>query len=108
MTMLFISFTVLIAGIYLFTVGILAKLISYLNGRTPFLIEALFVFLALLGLTILLLSNELRQRLKGFIHLHLRRPRYDYREEWTMFTNRTASLLNIKELCTTVARMGSE
>jgi putative PEP-CTERM system histidine kinase len=107
-TILFRSFTVLIAGIYLFTVGILAKLISYFNSQSPFLVDALFIFLAFLGLSILLLSNELRQRIKGFIHLHLKRPRYDYREEWTSFTKQTASLLNIKELCTVVARMVSE
>jgi putative PEP-CTERM system histidine kinase len=107
-TMLFRSITVLIVGIYLFTVGILAKIVSYFNGRHTFFIEALFVFLALLGLTILLLSNELRQRITRFVHLHLKRPRYDYRKEWREFTQRTSSLFDIKDLCSAVVKVVSD
>jgi hypothetical protein len=72
-TVIYGSFTVLIGGIYLITVGILAKIVNYFNGRHPFFTEALFIFLALLGLTVLLLSNELRQRIKRFVNLHLKR-----------------------------------
>ena len=107
-TMLFRSLTALIAGIYLLTVGILAKLISYFNGHHPFFIEALLVFLALLGLSVILLSNELRQKIKRFVHLHFQRPRYDYRKEWKEFTQRTGSRLDIEELCSAVVKMVSD
>lgn len=107
-TMLFRSFTVLIAGAYLLMVGILAKIASYFNGRYPFYIEALLVFLAFLGLTVILLSNELRQRIKRLVHLHFQRPHYDYRKEWTEFTQRTSSLLDIEQLCSAVVKMVSD
>jgi putative PEP-CTERM system histidine kinase len=99
---------VFIAGIYLFVVGILAKLISYFNGHHPFFIEALFVFFALLGLSVILLSNELRQRIKRFLYLHFQRPHYDYRKEWAEFTQCTSSRLNIEELCSSVVKMVSD
>ena len=107
-TMLFRSFTVLIAGIYLLTVGILVKIVSYFNGHHPFFIEALFVFLAFLGLTVILLSNELRQRIKRLVHLHFQRPHYDYRKEWMEFTQRTSSLLDMKQLCSAVVKVISD
>jgi len=106
-TMLFRSFTVLIAGTYLFIVGLLAKIVSYFNGHRPFFIEALFVFLALLGLSVILLSNELRQRIKRLVHIHFRRPHYDYRKEWMEFTQRTSSLLDMKQLCSAMVKMVS-
>jgi putative PEP-CTERM system histidine kinase len=107
-TMLFRSFTVLIVGIYLLMVGILAKIVSYFNGHHPFFIEALFVFLAFLGLTVILLSNEVRQRIKRLVHLHFRRPHYDYRKEWMEFTQRTSSLLDMKRLCSAMVKMVSD
>ena len=107
-TMLYRSLTFLIAGIYLIVVGVMAKVLTYFNDRHPFFLGALFVFLALLGLTVILLSNELRQQIRRFIYIHLQRPRYDYRKEWSRFTHRTASLLDIRDLCGAVAKMVSE
>ena len=86
----------------------MAKVLTYFNDRHPFFLGALFVFLALLGLTVILLSNELRQQIRRFIYIHLQRPRYDYRKEWSRFTHRTASLLDIRDLCGAVAKMVSE
>ena len=107
-TMLYRSFTFLIAGIYLLLVGILAKVLTYLNGQHPFFLEALFIFIVLMGLTVILLSEELRQQIRRFIYAHFQRPRYDYRKEWTRFTQQTASILDSKELCGAVAKMVSE
>jgi putative PEP-CTERM system histidine kinase len=104
-TLLHKSLTVLIAGAYLFSVGILAKVVSYFNGSHPFFLEALFVFFAFLGLTIILLSNQLRQQVKRFVYLHLRRPKHDYRSIWTSFTEKTASLFGFKEICAAITRI---
>lgn len=101
---LYNSITVLIVGIYLLVVGILAKILNYLNlGRSLYL-NAFFVFLALVGLCIILLSDRLRRRIKHFISVHLKRSQYDYRKEWTDFTHMTTSLTDIKDLCSAIAR----
>ena len=105
---LYNSVTILIIGIYLVAVGILAKLASYLDISQTFLIEALFLFISLLGLTVILLSNKLHQQIKRFVNLHLRRPKYDYRSVWTSFTHRTVSLIGINEVCAPVTKMVAE
>jgi hypothetical protein len=101
---LYNSFTVLIAGIYLLVVGVLAKLIRYLNVESSLYLNAFLIFLALLGLSIILLSDRFRRRLKRFIDIHLKRSKYDYRREWTEFTQATTSLMEIRDLCTAIVR----
>lgn len=102
------SLTVLVTGIYLVTVGLLAKLVSYFGGDRVLPVNAFFVFLALLAFTAILISDEWRQRSKRFISRHFQRPQYDYRREWTAFTERTTSLLETKALCDAIAKMVSE
>jgi len=102
------SITVVIVGIYLIVVGVLAKVADYLEISQFFLFEALLVFLACLGVAVILLSNRLRQEIKGFITVHLKRPKYDYPRLWTSFSHRTVSLTGIKEVCTAVTRMAAE
>jgi putative PEP-CTERM system histidine kinase len=104
-SLIYNSITVVIIGIYLILVGILAKVAIYLNISQVFLIEALSVFLSLLGLTIILLSGKLRQEIKRFVSLHFKRPKHDYRKVWTSFTHQTASLIGIREVCGAVTRM---
>ena len=105
---IFSSITVLIVGIYLIVVGVLAKIFTYLKISSPFIIEAFFVFLAILGVSIILLSGRLREMIKQFVSLHFKRPKYDYRKVWNLFTQRTASLVGTKEVCGVATRMVSE
>jgi putative PEP-CTERM system histidine kinase len=102
------SITAVIVGIYLVAVGVLAKVADYFEISRFFLFEALLVFLACLGLAAILLSNRIRQEIKGFITVHLKRPKYDYRKLWMSFSHRTAQLAGIKEVCTAVTRMAAE
>jgi len=95
-------------GVYLITVGILAKLIPYFKTIDHFPVEALFIFLSFVVLTILLLSEKMRQGMRQFIHRHFQRPQYDYREKWREFTHRTTYLLDVKIYCSTVTKIVSE
>ena len=101
---LYNSFTVLIAGIYLLVVGVLAKLISYLDVEFSLYLNAFLFFLALLGLSIILLSDKFRRNLKRFIGIHLKRSKYDYRREWTDFTQATTSVMEIRDLCMAIVK----
>lgn len=107
-TLLYNSITVVVVGAYLLTVGILAKAIGYFGGNQAIPFGTFFVFVSLLGLTAILLSDDLRQQLKRFISRNFYQPRYDYRKEWTAFTYQTTSLINIKDLCSTISKMVSE
>lgn len=105
---LFGSFTVLMVGIYLLVVGLLGKLITYLNWVESFYLKGFLVFIAFLGLSILLLSDRLRHKIRRFIAMQMKRPQYDYRREWVRFTEKTATITDAKSLCMAVARMVSE
>jgi putative PEP-CTERM system histidine kinase len=105
---LYNSFTILFVGIYLLAVGVLAKVATYFKGSEDIPFNAFLVFLALLGLTILLLSDRLRSEVKRFISHHFKRSMYDYRKEWTKFTRETTSVTETKDLCSIVTKMISK
>ena len=105
---LYNSFTVVFVGIYFIAVGLMAKVATYLQSIRDIPYTAFLIFLALLCLSILLLSDRLRRRLKWFISRHFKRPLYDYRAEWSRFTESTTSMTEMKDLCNAVAKMVSK
>ncbi|MGD0625452.1 MAG: XrtA/PEP-CTERM system histidine kinase PrsK [Thermodesulfobacteriota bacterium] len=107
-TFLYNSLVILFVGIYLFAVGILAKLAIYFEGPIALPFGAFFLFLGLLGLVIFLLSDRLRKRLKWFISRNFERPIHDYQKEWTKFTQQTTRVTEIKDLCSVITKMVSK
>jgi len=107
-SVLYNSLTVLLVGSYLLAVGLLAATIHSWRGARVFHLGAFVVFLALLALTVVLLSGQLQQTVKRFISRNFYRQQYDYRNEWTTFTERTTSLMDIRDLASAVVRMVSE
>jgi hypothetical protein len=101
------SFTVLIVGAYFIAVGIIAKLAYYFEGAENLPVVAFFVLVAILGLAVILLSDKLRYKRKQFVARHFRRPIYDYQKVWSGFTENTASLTSIKDLCLAVTALVS-
>jgi putative PEP-CTERM system histidine kinase len=102
------SFVVAAVGVYLLVVGILASVARRYGGAEALPVITSFVFLALLGLTILLLSGEVRRRTRRLVSRHFRRPHYEYRTIWRSFTERTSSLVEEHDLARAVARFVSE
>ena len=102
------SITVLIVGIYFIVVSLLANVTTFLNAGQSLPVKVFFVFIAFLGLSIFLLSDRLRRRMKRFVSHHLKRPRYDYRNEWAAFTQRTSTVTEAVDLCSAVAKMVSK
>jgi putative PEP-CTERM system histidine kinase len=102
------SLTIVLAGVYLLVVGVLANLVRHFSpsGSLPF--DAFLVFLALTVLGILLLSNRLRRKLRMFVSRHFRRPVYDYRTVWMESTQRTASILDERDLSAAVSKLVSQ
>src|SRR5262249_39414311 len=102
------SLTVLLVGVYLLVVGVLAKFISVLGSNQLLPLGAFFVFVALLGLAVVLLSDQRRQRFKHFLSRHVYHVRHDYRQGWMTFNERATSVVDVRELCTVVTRIVSE
>src|SRR4029077_12418861 len=102
------SVTVLLAGGYLFVVGVLAQIVAHFGGVASFPIEAFLVLLGLVILAALLLSNRVRQGIQLFISRHFRRPEHDFRQIWTRFTQRLSVILDEAGVCDAASRLISE
>jgi putative PEP-CTERM system histidine kinase len=102
------SFTILLAGVYLLIVGVFAKVVTFLGGDAAFPLKAFFVLVALVLLTMLLLSDRARLYTKRFVSRHFQRPIYDYRTVWRTFTEGTARCVEQSELCSAVVKLISD
>ena len=102
------SLTIVFAGVYLLSVGVLAQLTrSYLPNESLSL-GVFIAFISLMGLAVLLLSNRLRRKIRQFVTRHFHRPIYDYRSVWMDLTQRTTSLMDIHQLSGAISKMVSE
>jgi putative PEP-CTERM system histidine kinase len=106
-TFLYNSLTILFVGLYLVGAGIVARLGLYFGVTEGVTFRFFYIFLAFLGLAVLLLSDRLKKNLKRIIVRHLKKPHYDYRKEWASFTENTTNITEIVDLCNVVARMVS-
>ncbi|PYJ08040.1 MAG: PEP-CTERM system histidine kinase PrsK, partial [Verrucomicrobia bacterium] len=102
------SLTALLAGAYLFTVGVFAKIITALGGDAAFTIKEFFVLVSLALFAMLLLSDRARLQLRRVVSRHFKRPLHDYRAVWQNFTEGTVSQVEQGELCSSVARLISD
>lgn len=102
------SLSVLLAGAYLLMVGLFAEVVAALGGDQAFLAKSLFLLVALVGLVALLLSDRFRQGTQRFVSRHLRRPMYDYRRIWSLYTERTAAQRDRTGFCSAVATLIAE
>lgn len=99
------SITVVVVGAYLLVVGISVQSIKALGGDFNSYLRTLFVLLSLLLLVSLLLSYNLRTRVKLFINRNFYGNKYDYRKEWLELTDRLSSKLDTGELLPPLANM---
>ncbi|HEY5742014.1 MAG TPA: XrtA/PEP-CTERM system histidine kinase PrsK [Terrimicrobiaceae bacterium] len=102
------TITVLLAGGYLFAIGLLAQLIALLGEAGSFRAHAFLVLLGVVGLAVLLLSERLRQKIQGLVSRHFKRPQHDFRKVWLLFTKRMSGVLDQDAVCAAAARLISE
>jgi len=99
------SLTMVVVGIYLLIVGGLAQAIKSFGGNFNLYLGALFLFLSILFMGIVLLSYNVRKRVKIFIDRHFYKNKYDYRKEWLELTARLSSKLDVQNLLPPLANM---
>ena len=102
------TITVLLAGGYLFAVGLLAQFIAFLGGAGSFRTQAFLVLLGIVVLAVLLLSERLRQRIQRFVSRHFKRPQHDFRKLWMLFTRRMSGILDHDAVCAVAVKLISE
>ena len=92
------SVTLLLAGIYLFAVGIMAKVVSFLGGESGFTLKALLIMVGLVAITLAVQSDRVRVVTRQFASRHFQRPLHDYRSIWQQATDATAKAETSVEL----------
>ena len=102
------SLTFLLVGGYLLAVGVVAEGVRWFNRPLDLLARDLFVFLALLFLMAVLLSEGLRRRLRRTIEQNFYRHRYDYQKEWLTFTDHLGRRLTVEEIVPEILHMVCE
>lgn len=107
-TVLRSSLTVIIAGSYLFIVGVLAQLARRFGGAESFQMQALIVLLGMAGLAVLLLSDRFRQKVYAFVGKHFRQAQHDSVRIWAGLSRRLATVTGETALSTLSARFISE
>ncbi|MFO7568659.1 MAG: PEP-CTERM system histidine kinase PrsK [Smithellaceae bacterium] len=105
---LYTSFTILIVGTYFIALGVIAWISVHFEWLRNINLIIFLIFVTVIGLAVVLLSDRLRMKRKRFISRHLKRPYYDYQKIWENFTERTTSVDSISELCRIIVKMVSE
>jgi putative PEP-CTERM system histidine kinase len=102
------SLTLIFAGLYLLIVGVLAKIVAQWGGDPAFPVQAFIMLVAVVLCGLLLLSDRFQQHTKRFVSRHFKRSIYDFRQIWRAFTEQTATIMEIPQLCRTTTRIVSE
>jgi putative PEP-CTERM system histidine kinase len=105
---LYNSFTALIVGIYFISLGVIAWLSIQFAWIRNVHIAIFLIFVAVIGMAAILLSDRFRMKRKRFISRHFKRPQYDYQKIWEGFTTKTTSVTQTRDLCNIIVRMVSE
>jgi putative PEP-CTERM system histidine kinase len=86
----FYSSAIAAIGSYLAVMALVAHSITRIGGAWGPIVQAIFLFGALITLLLIMVSGSSRAFLRVTIAKHLYRYKYDYREEWLRFTRRLA------------------
>jgi len=82
------SLAALVLGGYLVAMGLLAKLVGYAGLEYDLFWKFFLAFASGMALAVLLLSSDVRKRVKHFVNRHFYKNKYDYRLEWTALSRR--------------------
>ncbi|MFN3860986.1 MAG: XrtA/PEP-CTERM system histidine kinase PrsK [Roseateles sp.] len=100
----FHSAALLLVGGYLLMVAAVGYYVRYTGGHWGRALSVALVFVALVGLALLVASGSMRARLRVYISKNFFSYRYDYREEWLRFTQLLASSVEPQHTAETVVR----
>lgn len=94
----FKSVILLITGGYLVMLGLLGEGLRYFGNASQQLIFMSVFFIGSVLLIVILLSEQMKRKIKVYINKNFFDNKYDYRVQWLKFTSRLAETRNNKEL----------
>jgi putative PEP-CTERM system histidine kinase len=102
------SLTVVVAGIYLVSLGFYAKLAVWLGSERSFQARAFLLLVALVGVVVVVLSERVRLHARRFISRYFQRPLYDYRTVWRTLIEGTTTRVKQEDLCQAAVTLVSQ
>jgi len=85
-------------GIYLLLVGLAGQIIRSLEISKSFEIHTIFIFFSLLALAVIFSKDTLKRRVRRVVNRHFRKHKYDYREEWRIFSTVLSQKIDTTEI----------
>ena len=82
----FHSATLLASGVFLIFMSTVGSYVRYFGGQWGEVAQAVIFFMGVIGLLVVVLSGQLRARLRVFLAKNFFSYRYDYRDEWLALT----------------------
>ncbi len=92
------SFTLLAVGAYLLALGVIGQVVKRYELPLGPSLTYFIAFLSGIVFLILLLSEEIRRRLKILVSKHFYAQKHDYREEWLGFSNALSVCRTLEEV----------
>jgi putative PEP-CTERM system histidine kinase len=102
------SFTILIVGFYLLSVGLIVQGIKYFNISLSYFFTTLFVFVSILALVIILFFSSIRRKVHLFINRHFYKHKFEFRDKWMETIEKISSKGSIEDVNKTLAEMITE
>ena len=99
------SLTVGAVGAYLIAMGVAGWVIRRLDITLDLFLLSLVIFGTAMALTVVLLSETIRVRVKRAVAQHFYRHKYDYRREWTALTDKLASVVTPEAIPSRIVAM---
>lgn len=96
--MIFHTASLVGAGLYLIIMAIAGYYIRLYGGGWGTAAQAVFLFLAIVLLIVLMFSGQMRAKAKVFLNKHFFNYKYDYREEWLKLSRLLATEGDKREL----------
>jgi putative PEP-CTERM system histidine kinase len=93
------SMTALIAGVYLLSVGVFARLAVWVESITSFQTRVFCLLVLVAVVTVVALSDRVRLHTRRFVSRYFQKPLYDYRTVWRSLIEGTASCVKQTDLC---------
>jgi putative PEP-CTERM system histidine kinase len=102
------SIVIGLCGLYLLLAGSAGWVLNALGNPEGALLGTLVVFVAVMGLAAVVLSESLRWRVKRYISTNFYSDKYDYRQQWRTFTADLTARITLDGLATQLLRSVTE
>jgi putative PEP-CTERM system histidine kinase len=100
---LYRSLSLIVVGVYLLGLGVIGEGMRYFGPTVGRNITTFLGFAGAILVLVIILSEQLRRKAIVFISKNFYSQKYDYREQWLLFTDRISLKYSLEELLSSIA-----